>query len=135
MHVLPANDAPNAAFGIGALPDNGGAYGSTLHAIACRTLGIRHLRTRPYRPQTNGKAERSSSVRAQGAPLLPPHAAGETANPWPKTIKGNPVDTLVLECLLLGVIAQDRLESRRAKEQQQREPAPRNSSIGPGFGV
>jgi transposase InsO family protein len=27
-------------------------------AIACRTLGIRHLRTRPRRPQTNGKAER-----------------------------------------------------------------------------
>ena len=38
--------------------DNGGAYRSTMHAIACRTLGIRHLRTRPYRPQTNGKAER-----------------------------------------------------------------------------
>ena len=29
-----------------------------MHAIACRALGIRHLRTRPYRPQTNGKAER-----------------------------------------------------------------------------
>ncbi|HWY89086.1 MAG TPA: IS481 family transposase [Solirubrobacteraceae bacterium] len=40
------------------LTDNGGAYRSTIHAIACRTLGIRHLRTRPYRPQTNGKAER-----------------------------------------------------------------------------
>jgi transposase InsO family protein len=40
------------------LTDNGSAYVSTLHAIACRTLGIRHLRTRPRRPQTNGKAER-----------------------------------------------------------------------------
>jgi transposase InsO family protein len=40
------------------ITDNGSAYRSTIHAIACRTLGIRHLRTRPYRPQTNGKAER-----------------------------------------------------------------------------
>jgi transposase InsO family protein len=40
------------------LTDNGSAYRSTVHAIACRALRIRHLRTRPYRPQTNGKAER-----------------------------------------------------------------------------
>ena len=40
------------------LTDNGNPYRSTVHAIACRTLAIRHLRTRPYRPQTNGKAER-----------------------------------------------------------------------------
>jgi transposase InsO family protein len=40
------------------LTDNGSAYRSAIHALACRALGIRHLRTRPYRPQTNGKAER-----------------------------------------------------------------------------
>ena len=40
------------------LTDNGSAYLSLAHAIACRALGIRHLRTKPYRPQTNGKAER-----------------------------------------------------------------------------
>jgi transposase InsO family protein len=40
------------------LTDNGSGYRSTIHALACRSLGIRHLRTRPYRPQTNGKAER-----------------------------------------------------------------------------
>jgi transposase InsO family protein len=40
------------------LTDNGSAYRATLHALACRQLGIRHLRTRPRRPQTNGKAER-----------------------------------------------------------------------------
>ena len=40
------------------MTDNGSAYRSTIHAIACRALGIRHLRTRPYRPRTNGKAER-----------------------------------------------------------------------------
>lgn len=40
------------------LTDNGPAYIATAHALACRTLGIKHSRTRPYRPQTNGKAER-----------------------------------------------------------------------------
>jgi transposase InsO family protein len=40
------------------MTDNGPAYRSIVHALACRMLGIRHLRTRPYRPQTNGKAER-----------------------------------------------------------------------------
>src|SRR5262249_11558956 len=40
------------------LTDNGSAYRSAIHAIACRALGICHLRTRAYRPQTNGKAER-----------------------------------------------------------------------------
>jgi len=40
------------------LTDNGSPYISVVHAIACRALGIRHLRTRPRRPQTNGKAER-----------------------------------------------------------------------------
>jgi len=40
------------------MTDNGSAYVSTAHAAACRQLGLRHLRTRPYRPRTNGKAER-----------------------------------------------------------------------------
>jgi transposase InsO family protein len=40
------------------LTDNGSAYRSTIHALACHILALKHLRTRPYRPQTNGKAER-----------------------------------------------------------------------------
>jgi transposase InsO family protein len=40
------------------MTDNGSAYRSTAHALACRALGLKHLRTRPYRPRTNGKAER-----------------------------------------------------------------------------
>ena len=40
------------------MTDNGPAYRSIAHELACSTLGIRHIRTRPYRPQTNGKAER-----------------------------------------------------------------------------
>jgi transposase InsO family protein len=40
------------------LTDNGNAYRSRTLRRTCRRLGIRHLFTRPYRPQTNGKAER-----------------------------------------------------------------------------
>jgi transposase InsO family protein len=40
------------------LTDNGGAYRSRPFRKACRWLGIATKRTRPYRPQTNGKVER-----------------------------------------------------------------------------
>jgi transposase InsO family protein len=40
------------------MSDNGSPYLSAVHATACRRLGVKHLRTRPYRPRTNGKAER-----------------------------------------------------------------------------
>lgn len=40
------------------MSDNGSAYVSRAFAGACARHGIRHLRTRPYRPRTNGKAER-----------------------------------------------------------------------------
>ena len=42
----------------GVMTDNGSAYVSHAHRQALRELGIRHLTTRPYRPRTNGKAER-----------------------------------------------------------------------------
>jgi transposase InsO family protein len=50
-----------ACFGIEVeriLSDNGACYRSAAHALACAELGIRHHFTRPYRPRTNGKAER-----------------------------------------------------------------------------
>jgi transposase InsO family protein len=40
------------------LSDNGGCYRSYAWRDACADLGIVHKRTRPYRPQTNGKIER-----------------------------------------------------------------------------
>lgn len=40
------------------LTDNGGCYRAHLFQRACRTGQIRHRRTRPYTPRTNGKAER-----------------------------------------------------------------------------
>jgi transposase InsO family protein len=40
------------------MTDNGSAYKSHAFAGLCRSLGLRHTRTRPYTPRTNGKAER-----------------------------------------------------------------------------
>ncbi|NUL49537.1 IS481 family transposase, partial [Cellulosimicrobium funkei] len=48
------------------LSDNGSAYKSHAWANACRALGITAKRTRPYRPQTNGKIERFHRTLADG---------------------------------------------------------------------
>jgi transposase InsO family protein len=40
------------------MTDNGSCYRGVVHALACKTLRLEHIRTRPYRPRTNGKAER-----------------------------------------------------------------------------
>jgi transposase InsO family protein len=48
------------------LSDNGGCYRSFLWRDTCVELGITHKRTRPYRPQTNGKIERFHRTLADG---------------------------------------------------------------------
>lgn len=40
------------------MTDNGSCYKSIAFAKACRDLGLKHIRTKPYTPRTNGKAER-----------------------------------------------------------------------------
>jgi len=40
------------------MTDNGSCYRSKAFRDVCRDLGIRHIRTKPYTPKTNGKAER-----------------------------------------------------------------------------
>ena len=40
------------------MTDNGSCYRSKAFAAACRELGLKHIRTKPYTPRTNGKAER-----------------------------------------------------------------------------
>jgi len=40
------------------MTDNGGCYKSKAFRAACKALGLKHIRTRPYTPRTNGKAER-----------------------------------------------------------------------------
>ena len=40
------------------MTDNGACYKSLAFQKACKRLGLRHIRTKPYTPKTNGKAER-----------------------------------------------------------------------------
>jgi transposase InsO family protein len=40
------------------MTDNGSCYRSKAFARACKRLGLKHIRTKPYTPKTNGKAER-----------------------------------------------------------------------------
>ncbi|HEY2231324.1 MAG TPA: integrase core domain-containing protein, partial [Xanthobacteraceae bacterium] len=40
------------------MTDNGSCYRSFAFRRACERFGLRHIRTRPYTPKTNGKAER-----------------------------------------------------------------------------
>jgi transposase InsO family protein len=61
--------------------DNGSSFRSRRFAAACRKLGLRHVFTRPHRPQTSGNAERfiRSALRelAHGIPYR--HSSGRTA--------------------------------------------------------
>lgn len=63
------------------LTDNGAAFRSRNFAAACTRLGIVHRFTRPYRPQTNGKAERfiQSALREWAYGFTYQHSAQRTA--------------------------------------------------------
>lgn len=63
------------------LTDNGSAFRSKDFARVCRELGIRHKFTRPYRPQTNGKAERfiQSALREWAYGFTYQHSSQRTA--------------------------------------------------------
>ena len=68
------------------LTDNGGAYRSRPFRKACRWLGITAKRTRPYRPQTNGKAERMIQTLLRKWAYALPYANSEARQaaltPW-----------------------------------------------------
>jgi len=68
------------------MTDNGAAYRARAFRTACAALHLRHLRTRPYRPQTNGKAERfiQTLLRewAYAAPYVSSAARRRALKPW-----------------------------------------------------
>lgn len=68
------------------MTDNGSAYRSKLFANALQAAGARHVRTRPYTPRTNGKAERfiQTSLRewAYGRPYACSDERARAIQPW-----------------------------------------------------
>jgi transposase InsO family protein len=75
------------AHGVGVervMTDNGSAFKSKLFAAALQRSGLKHKRTRPYTPRTNGKAERfiQTSLR-EWAYAMPFHSSAERARAMP----------------------------------------------------
>jgi transposase InsO family protein len=68
------------------MTDNGSAYRSKLFAQALRDAGARHVRTRPYTPRTNGKAERFIQTSLREWAYAKPYASSDQRNaargPW-----------------------------------------------------
>jgi transposase InsO family protein len=62
------------------MTDNGSAYRSKLFAKALRTAGARHIRTRPYTPRTNGKAERFIQTSLREWAYARPYASSDERN-------------------------------------------------------
>jgi transposase InsO family protein len=63
------------------MTDNGGCYRSFDFRDACRDLGLKHIRTKPYTPKTNGKAERfiQTALREWAYARAYTHSVGRTA--------------------------------------------------------
>jgi transposase InsO family protein len=81
---LQAALAYYASLGVSVLrvmTDNGSCYRSRAFARACRRLELEHIRTRPYTPRTNGKAERfiQSALREWAYAQAYPTSAHRTA--------------------------------------------------------
>jgi hypothetical protein len=68
------------------MTDNGSAYRSHDWRQACGKLALRHIRTRPYTPRTNGKAERfiQTGLRewAYARPFATSHERTAALIPW-----------------------------------------------------
>ena len=63
------------------MTDNGSCYRSKAFAKACRDLGLKHIRTRPYTPKTNGKAERFIQTACANGPMPAPTPPQTNAPP------------------------------------------------------
>jgi transposase InsO family protein len=75
------------------MTDNGSCYKALAFARACKRLKLKHIRTRPYTPKTNGKAERFIQTalreRAYARPYPPPPSEPSSSSPGSMPIIGH----------------------------------------------
>ena len=64
------------------MSDNSPAYISSRFAKACKALGLKHIRTRPYTPRTNGKAERFIQTLCKEWAYAMPFQNSQERNAW-----------------------------------------------------
>ena len=70
------------------MTDNGAGYVSHLFRKVCRLLRLRHIRTRPYTPKTNGKAERFiQTLLREWAYALPYRSSDSRAADLPRWLR------------------------------------------------
>ena len=62
------------------MTDNGSAYLSRLFAKVLRWLNVRHIRTKPYTPRTNGKAERFIQTLLRERAYALPYPSSDSPN-------------------------------------------------------
>ena len=64
------------------MSDNGSAYISKAFAKACSVLKLKHIRTRPFTPRTNGKAERFIQTLCKEWAYAMPFQNSQERNAW-----------------------------------------------------
>jgi len=64
------------------MSDNGPAYLSCCLARVCKPLALKHIRTRPYSPRTNGKAERIIQTLCKECAYRMPFQNSGELNQW-----------------------------------------------------
>jgi hypothetical protein len=72
----------------GIMTDNGSCYRAKAFAKLCRRLRLKHISTKPYRPQTNGKPSASSRRLCASGPMTPQTSVPKTCRSGFITITG-----------------------------------------------
>ena len=101
------------------MTDNGSGYVSRLFRKACRILRLRHIRTRPYTPKTNGKAERFIQTLLREWAYALPYRSSQTRA---ADLLAGSATTTTSDPMLVSLASHQPPGSRLTPEQRARKP-------------